>query len=106
MHSTTSRGLAQKRADRSRYHSPVQIKKRKLAPLMIVIALSAAMVPTHFMQAYSARLLRYPYLTDVVGNHAIVNWATDSSMQTAHVTWGRSGAEPCTAHSAAAAATR
>jgi hypothetical protein len=49
--------------------------------------------------AYSAQLLRYPYLTDVVENYATVNWATDTSETTGRVTWGRANNESCTAHS-------
>jgi hypothetical protein len=55
--------------------------------------------------AYSAALLRYPYLTDVVGTYATVNWATDTSDTTGHVTWGQAGNEACTAHSTDAIST-
>ncbi len=49
-------------------------------------------------RAYDPSLTRYPYLTDVVGPYATVNWATDAADAPGRVTWGRVGSEPCTAH--------
>ena len=46
--------------------------------------------------ALRAQLKRYPYLTDVVGNSATVNWATDRSATSAVVKWGTAGAAPAT----------
>jgi hypothetical protein len=54
---------------------------------------------------YASQLTRYPYLTDVVGNTATVNWATDRSRTTARLMYGRQGLEPCTAHSVTAVRT-
>jgi calcineurin-like phosphoesterase family protein len=54
---------------------------------------------------YSSQLLRYPYLTDVVGSSATVNWATDASSDVGYVTWGEAGSELCTAHQVAATRT-
>jgi hypothetical protein len=36
----------------------------------------------------SSRLRRYPYLTDVVGSSATVNWATDRSFASGALKWG------------------
>jgi hypothetical protein len=47
---------------------------------------------------YSAKLRRYPYLTDVVASYATLNWATDTSSTTGYATWGKVGSESCTAH--------
>src|SRR5512138_3999945 len=47
---------------------------------------------------YAASLRRYPYLTDVVGPYATINWATDRSELAGAVRWGRVGYESCTAH--------
>ena len=47
-------------------------------------------------------MLRYPYLTDVVGPYATINWATDGSGATGSVQWGRVGAESCTANTTGA----
>ena len=44
------------------------------------------------------QLTRYPYLTDVAGRNATVNFGTDQSSDSAVVKWGRVGAESCTAH--------
>lgn len=38
--------------------------------------------------AYSSKLKRYPYLTDVVLSSATINWATDRSASTGSVKWG------------------
>jgi hypothetical protein len=48
------------------------------------------------------QLTRYPYLTDVVGRNATVNFGTDQSNDSAVVKWGRVGAESCTAHTTTA----
>ena len=49
-------------------------------------------------KAYRPELRRYPYLTNVVGANATINWATDRSATTGSVTWGRVGVEACTAN--------
>jgi Calcineurin-like phosphoesterase len=51
------------------------------------------------------QLTRYPYLTDVAGRNATVNFGTDQSNDSAVVTWGRVGAESCTAHTTMATKT-
>ena len=56
---------------------------------------SAASAP---LSSYSPALRRYPYLTDVVGSYATINWATDRSDTSGLVRYGRVGAEACTAH--------
>ena len=43
-------------------------------------------------------LRRYPYLTDVVGSYATINWGTDRSQTSGAVRYGRVGSEACTAH--------
>ena len=50
-------------------------------------------------------LTRYPYLTDVVGGNATVNFGTDQSKISAVVKWGQVGAESCTAHTTTATKT-
>ena len=52
--------------------------------------------------AYAPELARYPYLTDVVGTTATVNWATDRSRTSGRLRYGREGVESCTAHSVTA----
>jgi hypothetical protein len=51
------------------------------------------------------QLTRYPYLTDVAGGNATVNFGTDQSNDSAVVKWGRAGAESCTAHTTTATRT-
>jgi hypothetical protein len=48
--------------------------------------------------AYEPQLTRYPYLTDMVGSSAMVNWATDRSRSSGRVKYGELGVESCTAH--------
>src|SRR5262245_15692606 len=55
--------------------------------------------------AFDPQLRRYPYLTDVVGSSATINWATDQSSTIGVVRWGRVGAEGCTAHTTPATRT-
>src|SRR5215207_182997 len=55
--------------------------------------------------AYAPELRRHPYLTDVVGGTATVNWATDRSRTSGRLRFGRQGVESCTAHSVTAART-
>ncbi|HEY9528431.1 MAG TPA: DNRLRE domain-containing protein, partial [Anaerolineales bacterium] len=50
------------------------------------------------LNSYSPALRRYPYLTDVVGSYATINWATDRSDTSGLVRYGKVGAEACTAH--------
>ena len=55
--------------------------------------------------AYEPQLTRYPYLTDVVGSTATVNWATDRSRTSGRVKYGEVGLESCTAHALTASRT-
>lgn len=48
--------------------------------------------------SYSSALRRYPYLTDVVGPYATLNWGTDRSESSGGVRYGKVGSEACTAH--------
>src|SRR5215217_1008073 len=48
--------------------------------------------------SYHSSLRRYPYLTDVVGPYATINWGTDRSQTSGAVRFGKVGAESCTAH--------
>jgi uncharacterized repeat protein (TIGR01451 family) len=54
--------------------------------------------------AYAPELRRYPYLTDVVGSSATVNWATNTSQTTGTLKWGPVGGS-CTNNSATATRT-
>jgi hypothetical protein len=70
-----------------------------LALALLVAALPAA------ASAYEPQLKRYPYLTDVVGTSATVSWATDRSATTGRISYGRVGAESCTANAVSASRT-
>jgi hypothetical protein len=75
----------------------VRVLHIALAGILVLTALPIiGPVDAH---AGEPQLRRYPYLTDVVGPYATINWATDSAVQVSSVTYGRLGAEPCTAHS-------
>ena len=51
--------------------------------------------------AVSAELKRYPYLTDVVGDAATVNWGTTRLSNQGVLKYGKVGAEACNAHTVA-----
>ena len=69
---------------------------RSLA-VMIVLAASVAVVwpSSSASAATSTSLTRYPYVTDVVGNSARVNWGTDTSQSTGSVLWGAVSGGTC-----------
>ena len=50
------------------------------------------------LAASNPALRRYPYLTDVVGSYATINWGTDRSHSSGAVRYGKVGSESCTAH--------
>jgi hypothetical protein len=67
------------------------------ASLFTLVGISSA--STAPLNSYSPALRRYPYLTDVIGSYATINWATDRSDTSGLVRYGKVGAEACTAHS-------
>lgn len=73
--------------------------------LLVLVGVVASLVFAGDAQAYSSKLLRYPYLTDVVGNSATINWATDRSASTGSVKWGTVQGGNCTVSSKSAAKT-
>ena len=78
--------------------------RRGLAASVLLLLL-AAIAAAPAGAAYSPKLKRYPYLTDVVGTSATVNWATDRSSSTAVVKYGQVAGASCTADTAAASRT-
>ncbi len=56
--------------------------------LMAMVASVAIAWPPESASAHAPALTRYPYVSEVVGNSATVNWATDRSQTTGTVTWG------------------
>jgi hypothetical protein len=67
-----------------------------LAACTAALMLLALVLPG-VVSAYAPQLTRYPYLTDVVGTSATVNWATDRSRTNGRIKYGEVGAESCTA---------
>jgi len=65
----------------------------------------AVAAPAPANASVNPELTRYPYLTDVAGSNATVNFATDTSKISAVVKWGQAGAESCDAHTATATKT-
>src|SRR5512138_669816 len=81
---------------------------RALIGVCLCLLAGLAVVPTVSgapAQSYSPALRRYPYLTDVVGPYATLNWATDRSETSASIRYGKVGSESCTAHSVVATRT-
>ena len=72
---------------------------RWLVTLLSLLALGLIAASSGSAAAsYSSQLRRYPYLTDVVGPYATINWGTDRSQTTGAVRYGKAGSESCTAH--------
>jgi hypothetical protein len=70
-------------------------------PLAVFLLASAVMSASSAWAALAPQLTRYPYLTDVVGANATVNFGTDRSSISAVVKWGQVGVEACDAHTTA-----
>jgi hypothetical protein len=64
-----------------------------LAAGFVVAAMAA---PAGATAPYAGALTRAPYLTDLVGNHVAINFATDRSGTTASVKWGAVSGGACT----------
>ena len=56
--------------------------RRYSAVALTATALLMALIWAGSAAAYAPQLMRYPYLTDVVGTSATVNWGTDRSRST------------------------
>jgi uncharacterized repeat protein (TIGR01451 family) len=63
--------------------------------LAFLVGLLAGLSAPDSAAAWSSKLRRYPYLTDVVGNSATINWATDKSSTTSVVKWGKVESGSC-----------
>ena len=64
---------------------------------LLLLALWLGSAPSS-LAASNPALRRYPYLTDVVGSYATINWGTDRTQSSGAVRYGRVGSESCTAH--------
>src|SRR5205807_10581128 len=71
----------------------------------LVMLASAVAVPAPASASPNPELTRYPYLTDVVGSNATVNFGTDTAKVSAVVKWGQAGVESCNAHTTTATKT-
>ncbi len=67
-----------------------RVVSRILATVVLLGSFVVAAEAVHpaASQAASSALRRYPYASEVVGNSATVNWATDRSQTTGDATWG------------------
>jgi uncharacterized repeat protein (TIGR01451 family) len=83
------------------WHRPV----RAAVSLGVLLVLGGCLLLAGDAQAYGSKLMRYPYLTDVVGNSATINWATDRSSTSGSVKWGTVQGGSCTVSSKSAAKT-
>jgi fibronectin type 3 domain-containing protein len=68
--------------------------------------LSLSATTTTALSGIATQLRRYPYLTDVVGQYATINWATDRSAITGSATWGQVAADGSCTPTNSVAATR
>ncbi len=71
---------------------------RRVVVLLVLVASVASVVAWSpgRAAARSAALTRYPYVSEVVGNSATLNWATDTSQSTGSATWGAVSGGSCT----------
>ncbi|HET7899747.1 MAG TPA: metallophosphoesterase [Candidatus Nanopelagicales bacterium] len=61
------------------------------------VSAASSLTSIKVMAPYDAHLTRAPYLTDLVGNHVAINYATDQSATTGTVLWGAvDGTGACT----------
>jgi fibronectin type III domain protein/calcineurin-like phosphoesterase family protein len=87
-------------------HFKDQLIIRKQSPNLRLLVVSLSLLALWLVAApsgsaaasYSSQLRRYPYLTDVVGPYATINWATDRSQTSGAVRFGKVGSEACTTH--------
>src|SRR4051794_39941541 len=56
--------------------------------LPMALVLAVLVFPEMARAAFSPALTRAPYLTDLVGNHVNVNWATNQAATTGSLQWG------------------
>jgi hypothetical protein len=79
-------------------------QRRRLPRLLLAVALvgGLSLAPPDASASSAQQLRRYPYLTDVVGTYATINWATDRSATTGSVRYGVAGSGSCTTTSVTA----
>ncbi len=76
-----------------------------LSAVTVIVALALLALPGSATAANSPELKRYPYLTDLVGTSATVNWATTRLYINGALTYGKVGSENCTDHTVTATRT-
>jgi hypothetical protein len=83
-------------------------RRRGLVRVLVAMLLVGASVPALPAAGgavpFDSHLTRAPYLTDLVGLHVLVNWATDRSATTGSLQWGPVTSGACTLTSTTAAA--
>ncbi|MEA2306526.1 MAG: acid phosphatase type 7, partial [Solirubrobacteraceae bacterium] len=78
---------------------------RRFRCLAVLVGVLVAFPPDDAGGATST-LRRYPYLTDVSGTNATVNWATSTSATTGSLRWGAAAADGSCSPTSTATATR
>jgi len=69
---------------------------RRVAVLVVLVAAVGVTWPSSTASARSAALTRYPYVSEVVGNSATLDWGTDRSQSTGTATFGAVANGSCT----------
>jgi hypothetical protein len=72
--------------------------------ILLVCGLLPPMVPAT-LASTASQLRRYPYVTDVVGSYATINWGTDRSATSGQVRYGTVASGSCATSSASAVKT-
>jgi hypothetical protein len=75
---------------------------RRLPAAAVPLVVAGLLMAAAGASAYTGQLRRAPYLTDAAAGGATVNWATDRTLTSGSVKWGRVGVESCTAHTTTA----
>ena len=83
-----------------------RLVRRSRTGIVVFVVIASLGVGWQSASSYSSTLRRYPYVTEVVGNSATVNWATDRSQTTGTATWGAVVNGQCTGTSNSVTATR
>src|SRR6476659_8280907 len=83
-----------------------RLLRRPRTGLVVFVVIASLGVGWQAASPIASALRRYPYISEVVGNAARVNWATDRSQSTGTATWGTVVNGQCTGPSTSVTARR
>ncbi len=83
-----------------------RLLRRSRTGLVVFVLIASLGVGWQAASPIASALRRYPYISEVVGSSATVNWATDRSQSTGTATWGTVVNGQCTGPSNSVTASR